>query len=86
MRGKYIERGVMEIKTPLVIMFEDERTNNVICHLHPSETCCTYRYYGLLTCDLARHVAKCFDAEEEQVWEWVDKERKKPTTDVIRKH
>ena len=86
MRGKRNERGLMQIKTPLVIMFEEEGTNNVICHLHPSEACGTYSGYGLLICDLARHVAKCFDVGEEQVWDWVDKERKKPTTEITRRH
>ena len=75
----------MKIRTPLVLMFEVEGTTNVLCHLHPSDTCCTYRHYGLLICDLVRHVAKCFDAEEEEVWEWVDKERGTPTTEIIRR-
>ena len=64
----------MKIKTPLIIMFEEEGTSNVLCHLHPSETCGGYQGYGLLVCDLVRHVARCFDVEEAQVWEWVDKE------------
>ncbi len=72
----------MKIKTPLVIMFEDQDTKNVICHLHPSESCDSYQGYGLLVCDLVRHVAKCFGVNEEEVWEWVDKERTNPTTDI----
>jgi hypothetical protein len=73
----------VKIKTPLVIMFEDEVTENIMCHLHPSETWGDYRGYGLLICDLARHVAKLFNVDEKQVWEWVDKERAHPTTAVI---
>ena len=71
----------MVIKTPWVIMFEDEDTGNVICHLHPKDSD-TYQSYGLLVCDLVRHVAKCFEVNEEDVWEWVDKERTNPTTDI----
>jgi hypothetical protein len=72
----------MEINTPLVIMFKDKDTQNVICHLFPNENSYGYREYGLLVCDLVRHVANCFSVDQEQVWEWVDKERTKPTTPV----
>jgi hypothetical protein len=75
----------MKIKTPWAIMFEEEGTGNVLCHLNPSGTCSDYRGYGLLVCDLVRHVAKRFNVEEAQVWEWVDKERSKHTTEVIRR-
>ena len=77
----------MQIKTPLVIVFEDETSDKINFHLHPSERCSTYQGYGLLACDLVRHIAQLFQVNEEQVWEWVDKERAKPTTpiDVIRR-
>jgi hypothetical protein len=35
-----------------------------------------------LACDLVRHIAKLFQVNEEQVWEWADKERAKPTTPI----
>jgi hypothetical protein len=73
----------VEIKTPYVIMFRDEETKNVICHLYPSGSCDTYQAYGLLVCDLVRHVAKCFEVEEQQFWEWVDAERVHPTTQIM---
>lgn len=66
-------------------MFEEEGTDNVLCHLHPSDSCGDYRSYALLVSDLVRNVARCFDVEEDQVWEWVDKERNKHTTEVIRR-
>ncbi|MBI3759754.1 MAG: hypothetical protein HY269_08385 [Deltaproteobacteria bacterium] len=75
----------MKIKTPLVIMFEEEGTGNVLCHLHPSETCGDYQSYSLVVCDLVRHVAKCFDVKEEQVWKWIERERGKPTTEIVRR-
>ena len=51
-------------------------------HLHPSERCPTYETYGLLDADLVRHVARAFDVGEEDVWQWVDKERHHPTTKI----
>jgi hypothetical protein len=72
----------VQIKTPYVIMFQDEETKNVICHLYPSGSCDSYQAYGLLVCDLVRHVAKCFGVKEQQVWDWVDKERANPTTEI----
>ena len=70
---------VMTINDPLVIMFEDE--GQVVCHIHPSGTASSHREYGLIICDLVRHVAHAFQVEEEEVWEWVDKERHHPTTE-----
>ena len=75
----------MKIKTPLVIMFEEEGTGNVLCHLHPSDTCGDYRSYALLVSDLVGNVSRCFDVKEDQVWEWVDKERNRPTAEIIRR-
>jgi len=72
-----------EIKTPYVMMFEDNETKQMTCHLYPSGSCDTYQAYALLVCDLVRHVAKCFEVKEQEVWKWVDKERANPTTDVI---
>jgi hypothetical protein len=72
----------MEINTPLVIMFKGKDSDSVICHLYPTENNYGYREYGLLVCDLVRHVANCFGIGEEEVWDWVDKERSKPTSPV----
>src|SRR5437870_2041891 len=69
------------IENPLMIMFADER-GDVVCHLHPSERCATHETYGLLIADLVRHVARAFNVGEEDVWEWVDKERRHPTTAI----
>ncbi len=70
----------MRIENPLVIMFEAP-DNNVVCHIHPRPGL-THQHYGLLICDLVRHVARSFSVEEAQVWEWVDKERHHATTDI----
>jgi hypothetical protein len=57
--------------------------DNVVCHIHPDKDD-SHRHYGLLICDLVRHVAKAFKVHEDDVWEWVDKERDRPTTDITR--
>ena len=73
---------VIKIEQPLVIMFEDK--GSVVCHIHPSERAKSHREYGLLICDLVRHGARAFEVEEDAVWEWVDKERRRPTTAITR--
>jgi len=66
-----------EIADPLVVMFR-EPEGNVLCHLHPPEDW-THEHYGLLVCDLVRHVANAFKVDEDAVWDWVDQERHLPT-------
>jgi hypothetical protein len=80
-RSQIPQPGTFRIENPLVIMFADER-GEVVCHLHPSERCPTHETYGLLVADLVRHVARAFGVGEEDVWEWVDKERHHPTTKI----
>ena len=69
----------MIIEKPLVIMFEGPG-KEVMTHIHPGSH--DYRHYGLLVCDLVRHIANAFEVSEDAVWEWVDKERSNPTTDT----
>jgi hypothetical protein len=71
----------IRIENPLVIVFAGEG-GDVHCHLHPSATCPGPAEYGLLIADLARHVARAFDVDEQEVWKWVDKERHRPTTAI----
>jgi hypothetical protein len=70
----------MRIESPLVVMFEAD--GEVVCHIHPSKTASSHQHYGLLVCDLVRHVARAFKVEEESVWQWVDKERARPTGEI----
>lgn len=81
LRAQIPQPDTFRIENPLVIMFADER-GDVVCHLHPSERCPNHETYGLLIADLVRHVARAFSVEEEDVWEWVDKERHHPTTKI----
>jgi hypothetical protein len=71
----------IKIENPLVIMFADD-SGKVHCQLHPSDKCPSPAEYGLLIADLARHVARAFEVDEGEVWEWVDKERRRPTTGI----
>ncbi|HXP75848.1 MAG TPA: hypothetical protein VN823_17020 [Stellaceae bacterium] len=73
----------MRIEQPLVIMFEAPGGGGV-CHSHPSKTASSHRHYGLLIWDLVRHVSRAFKVAEDDVWEWVDKERRRPTTEITR--
>jgi hypothetical protein len=66
------------IKSPLVVMFEEDK--KIVCHIHPGEK--NHKHFGILICDLVRHVARAFKVDEDAVWEWVDKERREPTSDV----
>lgn len=71
----------MQIENPIVIMFRSPgEENNVTCHIHP--TGYNYQEFGLLICDLVRHVARAFKVDEDDVWEWVDKERERSTTEL----
>jgi len=67
----------IEIRQPLIIMFEQD--DALVCHLHPRKDD-TYEGYGLMICDLIRHVATAFKVDEDAVFEWVERERHKPTT------
>jgi hypothetical protein len=64
---------------PLVVIFR--QGGQVVCNIHPAKDI-DHRHYGLLVCDLVRHVARAFRVGEDEVWKWVDKERRRPTTDI----
>jgi hypothetical protein len=64
---------------PLVVIHQ--QNGNVVCNIHPAKGL-DHTHYGLVICDLARHVARAFKVGEDEVWKWVDKERRRPTTDI----
>ena len=72
---------VIEIADPYFIMFKGPGNEN-ICHIHqrPGQT---HEHYGILICDLVRHVANAFEVHEDMVWDWVERERLKPTSPII---
>lgn len=72
----------MVIKKPLMVMARNE-DRTVITHIFREEGD-RYESYGLLIYDLLRHVARAFQVSENEVWEWVKRERAHPTTDIVR--
>jgi hypothetical protein len=69
----------MKITNPLVIVFEQD--GQVQTHLHTEGR--NFEQYGILIADLVRHVANAFSVRENEVWEWVDKERYHQTSPAI---
>jgi hypothetical protein len=67
------------LKDPLVVIFQQD--GKVVCNIHPAPGL-DHKHYGLVICDLVRHVARAFHVGEDDVWRWVDRERRKPTTDI----
>ena len=66
------------VNQPLAIIYLDDDEKN-ITEIHPADGY-DHRHYGLIICDLVRHVAKAYHVPEKDVWEYVDKERNHPTT------
>ena len=62
---------------PMVIIFRDQ-DGEPETHIHPCPED-TYAEYGIIICDLVRHVARCYGVAETAVWQWVDAERNRPT-------
>jgi hypothetical protein len=69
---------------PLVIVFtepgEDPKTGTILYRIHPAGL--NHQEYGIIVCDLVRHVANAYGVPERAVWKWVDAERRKPTTKI----
>jgi hypothetical protein len=72
-----------EVTNPLVIVYEQDGVEGMTCVLHPPKDY-DHRMYGLVICDIVRHVANAFNVHENDVWEWVDRERENPTTKIER--
>lgn len=69
----------MMIENPLVIIFGHD--DKLITHIHPREND-SHRHYGLMVCDLVRHLAKAFKVHEDEMWKMIDMERNNPTTTI----
>jgi hypothetical protein len=66
----------MQIDSPLIIVFEND--GEIQTHIYPNDM--DHTDYGTLIAVLVRQVANAFKARENEVWEWVDKERYNPTS------
>lgn len=68
------------VSSPLLLVTLNEESNTIV-RIHPPQSY-THKHYGLLVADIVRHTARAFAVSEADVWEWVDKERKRPTTPI----
>jgi hypothetical protein len=66
----------------LVGIFEDDPGGRHHCILNPRYD---HHAYSLIICDLVRSVAAEFNVDEDDVWEWVEKERRESTTKLTGK-
>ena len=66
---------------PLIIMFQNPG-EGVSCHIYPGGGWINHKHYGILICDLVRFVAGAFNVTEDDVWEWIDKERHNPSDKI----
>ena len=75
------DEDVMEMLiNPMVIIYQnDDKTITTQIHHGLDDR---YEGYGLIVCDLVRHIARAFDVTEEEVWNWVDRERHHHTTEI----
>jgi hypothetical protein len=65
---------------PLLIMYvRPDAPDYLTCAIHPRRTD-TYADYGMMVCDIVRHIANAFGVPEAEVWRHVEKERRQPTT------
>jgi hypothetical protein len=71
----------MIVERPLAVLFQEPQTNNIVCHIHPPEGWGT-SHYGLLVCDFVRHLSRCLGCDEDEIWEWVERERRHPTSEI----
>ncbi len=72
--------NTIEVREPLVIIYQSG--DGLTCRIYPSESASSHEHYGMIICDLVRHVARAFNVTESEVWDAVDKERDNPTTEV----
>jgi hypothetical protein len=79
-RKKVEEPKPIYITDPLVIIYPEDDRNIFRIHVPDGYD---HAQYGLLVCDLVRHIAKALKVHEDAVWMWVDAERDMPTAECI---
>ena len=73
------------IKYPWIIVHQPAGEDGPIETILAGPPGTTYEHFGLAICDIARHVAKAFNVDEDDIWTWVMRERFNPTTSITRK-
>jgi hypothetical protein len=71
----------IEIANPLIIVYQQNGEDDLTYRFH-AQPGYGHEHYGIMICDLVRHIAASFKVDEERVWEWVDKERFQPTDEI----
>ena len=78
-KGEIAAKGeVHVVKNPYIIVYEGPNGDSITELYVPEDW--DEGHYGLMICDIVRHVAIAFKVPEAAVWEWVERERKHPTT------
>jgi hypothetical protein len=75
-----MDKQVVRIERPIVMVYEDGGAT--IFRIHKTEKTHSHKQFGMLVCDLVRHVAKALDVDEADVWSCVQQERDFPTTSI----
>jgi hypothetical protein len=78
-RKKAKKPNETRIENPLVIVFQAE--GKMFYHIHPLVGW-THEHYGLLVCELVRHIAQAMNVGEDEIWEWVERDRAKLTSPI----
>lgn len=69
---------ITRVVNPLIIVYEENGRTAFQLHPMPGHE---YRHYGMLICDLIRQTAMAFDVPEADVFAWVEKEWRNPTSE-----
>lgn len=72
------EPGPHVIALPWIIAHEIENAKLQVILAGPPGA--GHEQFGLVICDIIRHVAQHFEVDEADVWHWIQREMDKPTT------
>lgn len=71
----------MEIRNPWLIVDQADSQSPIRTIIAGPRTA-TYEEFGLVICDVIRHVARAKHVSDAEVFEWVRKEFERPTTGI----
>jgi hypothetical protein len=67
---------------PLLVVMQTPEDKSIVTSIFKSDI--SHEGFGLVICDIVRHVAAAYRVEEDDIWEWVEKERHHHTTELRR--